>query len=106
MLNEEFLVKVVDHNWIDIIKYDTLHVLCRISDLFVKVIDVEKFNYIKDDNRLRGIILNDSLVFSISASGSVNVHFSNISGDHDRPTSKQELKLAFDVPSFTASASK
>lgn len=96
--SDEFLVRLINENWEDIVKYDTLPVLCKISDLFVKVIDVSEHQYLSVEEDTYGIIVNDDYIFRQTGYGKVLLYSTKYNGNPNLNTVKEEIKLMFEIP--------
>lgn len=97
--NDEFLIRIIDKDWMDILKYDTLPVLCKMSDLFVRVIDVENYEIVNLNNDNKYIKINETYVFNTRADTIItDINF--ITSLNPSSDIKQNLKYVFEIPFF------
>lgn len=99
--NDEFLIRIIDEDWIDISKYDTLPVLCKMSDLFVKVIDVDTYENVKVSEDITLIKINDTYVFNTTSSNTIT-DVNIITAINPSSYMKQNLKYIFEIPFLAA----
>jgi hypothetical protein len=90
--SEAFLIRLVDRNWIDIFKYDTLPALCKLSNFYVDIIKVEDYEVIHHMVEEEVVLVNNLYRFSVHADGVVRVKTKE-----GHPTTMGSLKRLFGV---------
>lgn len=102
-VSEGFLIRLVDKDWNDIVKYDSLPALCRISDLYVDTIDVGGVERLESTDGITkiAILINDEIVFRVFEDGTSSVgvlyHWSTDDYREDKKLCTKMLKDLFSI---------